>query len=61
MDKLEKNQKACQTCVHFMASVKENPGRGLCTLYSAVMRREDVCRHGYQPRLNVAPPTRVPA
>lgn len=45
--------RSCATCVHFMPSTKEQPGRGLCAFYSLVLSKDDGCRHGYTPRPQV--------
>ena len=42
--------RSCATCVHFMPSTKEQPGRGLCAFYSLVRSRDEGCRYGYAPR-----------
>ena len=42
--------RSCATCVHFMPSTKEQPGRGLCAFYSLVRSRDEDCRYGYTPR-----------
>jgi len=51
--------RSCATCLHFMPSMKEQPGRGLCAFYSLVRSKDEDCRHGYVPRKPVMKITRA--